>query len=58
MFVLMSLIARGGRFYFLAFLLNRYGPRARIIIEERLGLWVSLGAIVLVAGIIAAVYLV
>jgi membrane protein YqaA with SNARE-associated domain len=57
MFVVLSLIARGMRFYLLAFLLNRYGMQARAIIEERLGFWVTLGAIVLVSGIIAAVYL-
>jgi membrane protein YqaA with SNARE-associated domain len=56
MFVLLSLIARGMRFYLLAFLLNRYGARARAIIEERLGFWVAVGAIVLVAGIIAALF--
>jgi membrane protein YqaA with SNARE-associated domain len=40
MFVMLSLIARGMRFYLLAFLLNRYGAQARSIIEERLGFWV------------------
>jgi membrane protein YqaA with SNARE-associated domain len=57
MFVLLSLVARGMRFYLLAFLLNRYGTQARAIIEERLGFWVTAGAIVLIAGIIAALYL-
>jgi len=57
MFIALSVVARGMRFYLLAFLLNRYGAQARAIIEERLGLWVTVGAIVLVAGIIAAVYL-
>jgi membrane protein YqaA with SNARE-associated domain len=57
MFVLLSLVARGMRFYLLAFLLHRYGPKARSIIEERLGFWVTVGTIVLIAGIIAAVYL-
>jgi membrane protein YqaA with SNARE-associated domain len=57
MFVLLSLVARGMRFYLVAFLLHRYGPAARSIIEERLGFWVTIGAIVLVAGIIAALYL-
>jgi membrane protein YqaA with SNARE-associated domain len=57
MFVLLSLVARGMRFYLLAFLLNRYGAQARSIIEERLGFWVTAGAIVLIAGIIAALYL-
>jgi membrane protein YqaA with SNARE-associated domain len=57
MFLVLSFVARGMRFYLLAFLLNRYGPQARVIIEERLGFWVSLGAIVLVLGIVAALYL-
>jgi membrane protein YqaA with SNARE-associated domain len=57
MFILLSFVARGMRFYLLAFLLNRYGPQARTIIEERLGMWVTLGAVVLVVGIVGAVYL-
>jgi membrane protein YqaA with SNARE-associated domain len=57
MFVLLSLVARGMRFFAVAFLLNRYGAQARAIIEERLGFWVSIAAIALVGGIIAAVYL-
>jgi len=57
MFVLCSIAARGVRFFMVAFLLNRYGMRARAIIEERLGFWVTLGAILLVAGIGAALYL-
>jgi membrane protein YqaA with SNARE-associated domain len=57
LFVILSVVARGMRFYFVAFLLNRYGERARAIIEERLGFWVAIGTIVLVAGIVAALYL-
>jgi membrane protein YqaA with SNARE-associated domain len=57
LFIVLSVIARGMRFYFVAFLLNRYGERARTIIEERLGFWVTIGTIVLIAGIIAALYL-
>lgn len=57
MFVLLSFVARGVRFYLLAFLLNRYGERARAIIEERLEFWALSGAVVLVIGIVAAVYL-
>ena len=57
MFVVLSFVARGMRFYLLAFLLSRYGPQARAIIEERLGFWVSIGAGILVIGIIGAVYL-
>ena len=52
-----SMIARGMRFYLLAFLLNRYGLQARAIIEERLGFWVTLAAVLLVVGIVAALYL-
>jgi membrane protein YqaA with SNARE-associated domain len=57
MFILLSFIARGMRFYLVAFLLNRYGVQAREIIEERLGFWVSLAAILLIGGIVAALYL-
>src|SRR5215203_5145162 len=57
LFILLSFVARGIRFYAVAFLLSRYGPQARAMIEERLGLWTSLGALVVIAGIIAAVYL-
>jgi membrane protein YqaA with SNARE-associated domain len=56
-FVLLSLLTRGVRFFAEAFLLRRYGPQARVIIEKRLGLWVTAGALVLVAGVVAAVYL-
>jgi len=56
-FIGLSVIARGMRFYFLAFLLNRYGERARAMIEERLGFWVSVGAVAMVIGIVAALYL-
>ena len=57
LFILFSIITRGARFYILAFLLHRYGDRARTIIEERLGLWTALAAIVLVAGIVGAIYI-
>jgi hypothetical protein len=57
MFVLLSFIARGIRFYLLAFLLHRYGAQARSIIEERLTFWVTLSAVLLVVGIVGAVYL-
>jgi membrane protein YqaA with SNARE-associated domain len=57
LFILFSIIARGARFFVLAFILRRYGPQAREILERRLGLWVTLGAIVLLIGIVAALYL-
>ena len=37
LFLLFSIITRGARFFVLAFLLHRYGDRARHIIEKRLG---------------------
>jgi membrane protein YqaA with SNARE-associated domain len=57
LFILFSIITRGARFYLLAFLLNRYGPSARAIIEERLGFWVTIGAVVLVLGFIIVYWL-
>src|SRR5689334_24146698 len=58
LFIVFSIIARATRFFLLAFLLHRYGERARHIIEKRLGLWVTLGAAVIVIGIVAALYLI
>jgi membrane protein YqaA with SNARE-associated domain len=58
LFILFSVITRGARFMLLAFLLHRYGAQARDVIEKRLGLWVTLGAAVLVLGMVAAVYLI
>ena len=52
MFIGLSIIARGGRFFVVAFLLNRYGAWAREIIEKRLGFWVAVSAGVLVIGFI------
>jgi len=57
LFVLFSLIARAGRFFVLAFLINKFGDRARHIIEKRLGLWVTLGAAIIVIGLVGSVYL-
>jgi membrane protein YqaA with SNARE-associated domain len=57
LFIVCSLVARGLRFYLTAFLLNRYGARVRAVIEERLVLWFTVGVAVLLAGIVAALYL-
>ena len=54
LFVLCSIVARGGRFFVVAILLNRYGEWIRAQIEKRLGLWVALGAVVLVLGFVVA----
>jgi membrane protein YqaA with SNARE-associated domain len=56
-FVLLSLVTRGGRFFAEAFLLKRYGPSARGIIEKRLGFWVMIAAVAVVAGFLAVIYL-
>jgi membrane protein YqaA with SNARE-associated domain len=54
LFVLCSIIARGGRFFAVAILLNRYGDAIRAEIEKRLGLWVAVLVIVLVLGFVVA----
>lgn len=56
LFVLFSCITRGARFFLSAFLLERYGPQAREAIEKRLGFWFTVFLVVLIGGIIAAVY--
>jgi membrane protein YqaA with SNARE-associated domain len=55
LFFVLSVITRGARFFVEAFLLNRYGARARGIIEQRLGLWAALSAAVIVVGFILVV---
>ncbi len=57
LFVLLSLITRGARFFIAAVVLNRFGDPIRAEIEKRLGLWVTLFAIALVGGIVVAVKL-
>ena len=56
LFILFSAITRAGRFFVLAFLLHRFGPQAREIIEKRLGLWTALFALVIVAGFVIVFY--
>jgi membrane protein YqaA with SNARE-associated domain len=56
-FVLLSIVARGVRFFAVAFLINRYGPWAREIIEKRLGMWTAIFAGTLVLGFVVAVRL-
>lgn len=58
LFILCSIVARGGRFFVLAVLLNRYGDVIRAELEKRLTMWVVIGAIVLVAGFYIAYRLV
>ncbi len=58
LFILCSIIARGGRFFFVAVLLNRYGDPIRAEIEKRLGLWLAVLTLVLVAGFVIAIKMV
>jgi membrane protein YqaA with SNARE-associated domain len=57
LFVVLSVITRGFRFYLVAFILHRYGAQAREIIEKRLNLWATVFLVIFVAGFAAAVYL-
>ena len=54
LFIVFSIIARGGRFFIVAIVLNRYGTWIREAIEKRLGLWVAILAGGLVLGFIVA----
>ncbi|MET0445332.1 MAG: YqaA family protein [Pseudorhodoplanes sp.] len=54
MFIGLSIIARGARFFIVAVLLNRYGVWIRETIEKRLGMWVAIGVGVLLLGFIIA----
>jgi len=54
LFILCSIVARGGRFFVVAIVLNRYGEWIRIRIERHLGLWVALFAALLILGFIVA----
>lgn len=58
LFILCSIVARGGRFFVAAVLLNRYGDWIRVRIERHLGFWVATGAAVLVLGFVIAVKLI
>lgn len=52
-FVVASLLARGARFFLLAFLLRRFGPPIHLFIEKRLGLVTTGAAAAVVAGFLA-----
>ena len=54
MFIGLSVIARGARFFVVAILLNRYGVWIRKKIEDHLGFWVAAATGVLVLGFIVA----
>jgi len=58
LFILFSALTRGARFFLLAFLINRYGPQAREIIEKRLGFYVTIAAVALVLGFIVVYWII
>lgn len=57
LFIASAIIARGARFFFLAWLLKRYGEPIRHFIEKRLGLLAGLVAVALIALFFAVKYL-
>ncbi|MBK3662371.1 DedA family protein [Bradyrhizobium diazoefficiens] len=58
LFVLCSIVGRGIRFFLAAIVINRYGDWIRVRLERNLGLWVALGALVLVLGFVVAIKLI
>jgi membrane protein YqaA with SNARE-associated domain len=54
LFVLFSIITRGGRFFIAALVLNRYGDWIRVRIERHLGLFVLILIVALVLGFFVA----
>ena len=57
LFVVSAIVARGARFFFLAWLLRRYGEPIRDFIEKRLGQLAALGAALLIALYVGYRYL-
>lgn len=57
LFIASAIIARGARFFFLAWLLKRYGEPIRHFIEKRLGMLAGLVAVALIALFFAVKYL-
>lgn len=57
LFIVSAIVARGARFFFLAWLLQRYGEPIRDFIEKRLGQIALVGAAVLIVLFIAYRYL-
>lgn len=56
-FIITSIIARAGRFFLVAWLLNRYGAPIRDFIERRLGLMTILFVVLLAGGFYAVRFL-
>ncbi|GAB1583158.1 YqaA family protein [Phyllobacterium phragmitis] len=56
-FILVSIIGRGFRFFLVAGLLYRYGPPIRTFIEKNLGLLFTLFMVLLIGGFLAVRYI-
>jgi membrane protein YqaA with SNARE-associated domain len=56
LFIVLAIVARGGRFLLLAWLLRRYGEPIRDFIEKRLGLLAGAAAAILILLYFAAKY--
>ncbi|MCA1935405.1 MAG: DedA family protein [Asticcacaulis sp.] len=56
-FFICCVITRGARFYLTAFLLKRFGPQARELIEKRINLVAIAGVAVIVLGIVAVKFM-
>lgn len=56
LFIISAIIARGARFFFLAWLLRRYGEPIRDFIDKQLGLIAGVGAALLIALYVAYRY--
>jgi membrane protein YqaA with SNARE-associated domain len=54
LFILLSIITRGGRFFVAALLMNRYGEWIKVRIERHLALWAGILVAVLVLGFVVA----
>jgi membrane protein YqaA with SNARE-associated domain len=57
LFVLLSLITRGARFFILAALLNRFGETLKTLLEKYFGLFIVLLLVIIVAGFVLAAHL-
>ena len=56
-FTAVSIVGRGLRFFFVAWLLKRYGPPIKGFIEKNLGLLFTLFMVLLIGGFLAVKYL-
>jgi membrane protein YqaA with SNARE-associated domain len=54
LFIVSAVVARGGRFYLLAFLLNRYGLRITAFLEKR-AIWLVTGLLIVALAVLVGV---